>query len=76
MGITHNRATTNPFVKAIPHRELLGLGDEQGDELVIYTLLDVDTRTGSTVLASIVQDPKGGPGCSYGCITVSSRTGA
>jgi hypothetical protein len=58
---TYHRSATALLIESISYDKLLGFGRQCGDEFIVNSILNIDPRSSSAVLASVVKDTQGGP---------------
>jgi hypothetical protein len=61
----YQRTTSGFFIEAITYDKLLSFSRQRGDELIINSVLDIESRSSRAVLTSVVKDTQGSPVCSF-----------
>ena len=64
-GGTYYRSASSFLIKSISYDKLLGFGHQGGNEFIVNSILDINSRSSCAVLASVVQDTQDSPVRSY-----------
>jgi hypothetical protein len=60
-GGTHHRAASGSFIKTISYDKLLGFGRQSGDEFIVNSILNIESRPSRAILASVIKDTQSSP---------------
>jgi len=58
---TYHRTTSRFFIETVAYDKLLSFSHQGVDEFVIYSVLNIKSRSSRAVLTSVVKNTQGGP---------------